>query len=152
MTRGHWKFAKDGTFWLWTDDNYGAGVRVWHFRAGDWAEKKGIGTPLFDDADGNVVCVPEPQLAWKYQLLVVNGTETKELDFPREEWQLGITSLPKGAHAWALGEQMFWLDTTGAKPVLRWRLLTEFVSGFAPVVVDAKGTALLGAFRGQLEK
>jgi hypothetical protein len=151
LARAQWKLAKDGTLWLWTSDWYGYGPRVWHFRNDKWTEKKGVGTPLFDDADGNVVCVPEPRYAWKYDLLVVNGTETKELKFPREELQLGITAVPKGARMWALGERMFFLDASGAKPVLRSRILTEPVHGFVSVVVDAKGNVLLGAFRGQWE-
>jgi hypothetical protein len=150
----HWKLAKDGTLWYWTETVYKFGARVWHLRDGRWAEKKGLGAPFHEDADGNLWCHPEPRLAGKLRVLVASGTRTNELDFPQDEWKLGVTAIPKGAVAWASDDHLYCVEPggPGGRPVLRWRLLTESIYGHAPAVTDAKGTVLFGAFRGELAK
>ena len=148
-----WKLAKDNTLWYWTANVGGGGALMWHYREGKWTEKKGVGVPIHEDADGNSWCLPEPRYAWKFQLLVVNGTETKELTFAPDDQPLGFTTVPKGAAMWALGDRLYCLDTTGpgGKPVMRWRVLSESVFGYTPVVIDTKGTVLLGGFRGEVK-
>lgn len=145
--RAHWKLAKDETLWYWTANMYGQGARVWHYRDGKWVEKKGVGVPIHEDANGDMWCLPEPR-ADKFQLLAVNGKETKEFAFAPEE-PLGFTAVPKGEAVWAVGDRLYCLEP-GAKPVLRWRLLSEPVYGLAPAVIDDKGTVLLGGLRGNL--
>lgn len=148
----NWRLAKDGTFWLWTAGLDGTRAQVWHFREEKWAEQKGVGSPLYEDADGGLVCLAEPRWAYRHHLMVVRGAETKELLFPREEWQFGFTDVPKDAHLWAVGDALLFVDASGAKPVVRWRLLSGgFVPGFVPAVADGKGTVLLGALRGVLK-
>ena len=145
-TKNRWKLAKDNTLWFWPVDEYGLGGHVWHFCEGKWAEKKGVGVPFHEDADGNLWCHPEAQLAGKVQVLVVNGTETKELAFTPENLQLGFTEVPKDAAIWVLGDRLYCLDPNGpgGQPMLRWRLLSESVYGHVPVVIDSKGNVLLG--------
>lgn len=144
---GHWKLAKDGTLWYYTTGVSNTDVKVWHFRAGKWAVKSGVGLPLHEDANGDVWCLSEPRGAGK--LLVVNGKETKEVAFAPDDMRLGFTDVPKGAVVWAQGDRLYCLEP-GAKPVLRWRLLTESVPGVAPAVIDDKGAVLLGGLRGSL--
>ncbi len=50
----------------------------------------------------------------------------------------------------AQGGRLYCLEP-GAKPVLRWRVLSEGVYGIAPAVVDDKGTVLFGGLRGSLK-
>lgn len=148
-----WRLAADGTFWLWTADPQGHRAQVWHFREGKWTEAKGVGSPLYEDADGGIVCLPEPRWAYRHHLLVVKGAETKELLFPREEWQLGFTDVPKDARPWAVGDALLYVDASGARPVVRWRLLSggSVAGSTAPAVTDGKGTVLLGGLRGALK-